>query len=64
MNFLTRKLNLRVYELMTSRSTKKGVKTLVRPIREKIVKEEVVSLKSSIEITNVFIILSKHLGFS
>jgi len=40
-NFYTKKVNLKIFELMTSRSAKKSVKTIVRPIREIIVKDQI-----------------------
>lgn len=42
-NFYTKKVNLKIFELMTSRSTsaKRSVKTIVRPIKETIVKNQI-----------------------
>lgn len=33
-----RNLNLKIYESLTSRSNKKNLKTVIRPIQEKVVK--------------------------
>ena len=48
----TRKLNIKLYESMTSRF-KKNIKTMVRPIRENFVKEELAVAKESQDTTKV-----------
>jgi hypothetical protein len=48
-----RKLNIKLYESMTSRFNKKNIKTMVRPIRENFVVEELAIAKESLDTTKV-----------
>jgi hypothetical protein len=49
----TRKLNIKLYESMTSRFNKKNIKTMVRPIKENFVVEELAVAKESPDTTKV-----------
>jgi hypothetical protein len=49
----TRKLNIKLYESLTSRSNKKNIKTMVRPIKEKVVQNEMSLAKESLDNTKV-----------
>jgi hypothetical protein len=44
----TRNLNLKIYESLTSRSNKKNLKTVVKPIKETIVKKNEPTISDAI----------------
>jgi hypothetical protein len=58
----TRKLNIKLYESLTSRSNKKNIKTMVRPIKEKVVQNEMSLAKESLDNTKVYYDLNLFLN--